>query len=77
MDVALIDTLIRIAVPGMIGWNIYLFSHIQRNKDELHQFRLHVVENYINKEDLKEMLGSLEGRLEKQLKNFLTTINKE
>ena len=75
MDI--VDTLIRIAVPLIIGWNVYLFRQTQKNKDDLHEFRLHVAENYIIKEDLKEMLNSLESRLEKQLRNFLTTVNKK
>ena len=76
MDMTVVDTLIRIIVPFLIGWNVYLFSQGQKNKEELNQFRLHVAENYTIKADLQKMVDDLEDRLEKQLNTFFKTINK-
>ncbi|WP_067522431.1 hypothetical protein [Endozoicomonas ascidiicola] len=76
MDLALLDTLIRIAVPFLVGWNVFLFNQSQRNKDALHTFQLHVAESYTSKADLQKMLTSLEERLEKQLSNFFKTIHR-
>ncbi|WP_257293647.1 hypothetical protein [Endozoicomonas sp. YOMI1] len=76
MDLTLIDTLIRIAVPFLVTWNVFLFTQSQRNKDNLHHFQLHVAENYIGKADLEKMIQRLEERLEKQLNSFFKTISR-
>lgn len=77
MDMAVVDTLIRIIVPFLIGWNVYLFNQGQKNMDALNEFRLHVAENYTIKADLQKMVDDLEDRLEKQLNTFFKTINKK
>ena len=77
MDMAVVDTLIRIIVPFLIGWNVYLFNQGQRNREELNKFRLHVAENYIIKADLQKMIDDMEDRLEKRLDTFFKTINKK
>lgn len=76
MDLALLDTLIRIAVPFLVGWNVFLFTQGQKNKDALSAHRLHVAEHYTRQEDLEKMLERLEQRLEKQLNNFLQTVTR-
>ena len=76
MNQALVDTLIRIAMPFLVTWNIFLFNQSQTNQDELHKFQLHVAQNYTSKVDLEKMLTGLEERLEKQLNNFFKTIDR-
>ena len=76
MDMALIDFMIRITVPFLVTWNVFLFGQSQRNKDSLHQFQLHVAEHYTGKKDMEKMLERLEERLEKQLNNFFKTIRR-
>ena len=76
MDLALIDTLIRIVVPMLVAWNIFLFSQTQKSKDELHKFQLYIAEHYTSKEDMEKMLQKLEVQLEKQLNNFFKTIHR-
>ena len=76
MDRALIDTLVRIAVPFLVAWNVYLFNQSQINQDEIHKFQLHVAQNYTSKEDLQMMLDDLEVRLEKQLNAFVKAMQK-
>ena len=76
MDMTVVDTLIRIIVPFLIGWNAFLFNQGQKNKDALSQYKLHVAENYTSKADLQKMLDDLEDRLEKQLVTFFKTMTK-
>ena len=76
MDRALIDTLIRIAVPFLITWNIFLFNKSQTNQEELHNFELYVAQNYTSKADLEKMIDDMEGRLEKQLNAFVKTMQR-
>ena len=76
MDFSTGDTLIRITVPLLVAWNVFLFRQNLHNKDKLHQFQLHVVEFYTSKKDLERMMQRLEEQLEKQLNNFFNSVNK-
>ena len=71
------DTVIKLlifVVGLLVTWNVYLFKRTLDNERDQSRFELSVAKNYTSKEDLKEMLNSLETRLEKQLANFIKTI---
>ncbi len=73
----LLDDLLRIAVPCLLAWNVFLFKQGQANREALHQFQLEVAQQYAGKQDLEKMLAALEERFEKQLERFIQTINRE
>ncbi len=77
MDWGMVDTLIRIATPGLIAWNAYLFSRSQTNRDLIHALELHIAKKYSSTEDLEKMFDRLEQRLEKRLDQFIKTLNKD
>ena len=74
MDQATLINLLIFVVSSLVAWNVYLFARTLDNERKQSQFELEVAKSYTSKEDLKEMLNSLETRLEKQLNHFIKTI---
>ena len=74
MDQGTLINLLIFVVGLLVTWNVFLFKRTLDINSELGEFKLEVAKEYTSKEDLKEMLNSLETRLEKQLANFIKTI---
>lgn len=74
MDQATQIKLLMFVMGLLVTWNAYLFKRTLENERRQSRHELDVAKNYTSKEDLKEMLNSMETRLEKQLSNFIKTI---
>ncbi|AMO56556.1 hypothetical protein GZ77_03890 [Endozoicomonas montiporae] len=74
MDQDTVLKLLMYVVGFLVTWNVYLFKRTLDNERQQSKFELSVAKNYTSKEDLKEMLTSMESRLEKQLASFIKTI---
>ena len=72
-----LDVMARFVWPVLCGILAFLFVQMQDFNAGLYEFRLHVAENYTSKQDLKEMLSALEGRMDKRFSQLLTTLTKQ
>lgn len=60
----------RYLLPFIIAWNVYLHQGIEEQKTALAAYRLHVAENYLNKQDLENLFEKFESRFDEKLKLY-------
>jgi len=67
----------RFVWPLVLAWNVFLYRSLNKNKDDMYEFRLHVAENYASKKDLEKLFSDFETRFNKQIEQLNSALQRK